>query len=206
MTRRVYKGATDVSVVIRIIDSTDFTPETAVEHNTAGIDLQYRREGAASTAITEVALAALTTAHTDGGIEHIGNGYYRLDVPDAAFAAGASGVMIHGTVTGMIVIGIYVELVDPPAPRKNVALSDIPFYMVDASDGATPETGLTVTAEVSKDGGLSFSAAAGSVTEAGNGAYWFAATAADMNADVVLFKFTATGARAALVSISTLDE
>jgi len=203
MTRRVYKGSTDVSVVIRIIDSTTGAPETAVEHDESGIDLQYRREGAASTAITEAALAALTTAHTDGGLEHIGNGYYRLDVPDAAFAAGVTGVLIHGTITGMIVQGVYVELIDAPSPLKGAALSDIPFYMVDSTDGVTPETSLTVTAEVSIDG-AAFGSAAGSVTEIGSGAYHFDATAADMNGDVVVFKFTATGARAALVSISTI--
>jgi hypothetical protein len=104
MTRAVKKGTTDQSVIIRIVDSTTGLPETAVEHNTAGIDLWYRREGAAKVSITEVALAALTTAHTDGGIEHIGDGYYRLDLPDAAFATGANGLMVGGTVTGMVVI------------------------------------------------------------------------------------------------------
>lgn len=106
-----FKAAqTSISITIRIVDSTDGTPETAVVFNTAGIDIQYRREGAASTAITEVTLAALTTAWTSGGFLHIGNGYYRVDVPDAAFAAGVKGVLIHGTVTGMIVIGAYVHL------------------------------------------------------------------------------------------------
>lgn len=109
----VVAGSTDVSVVIRIMDSTTGLPETAVEHNTSGIDLWYRREGAVSTDITEAALAALTTAHTDGGIEHINDGYYRLDVPDAAFAAGADGVQIGGTVTGMVVYGPYIKLADP---------------------------------------------------------------------------------------------
>lgn len=104
-------GTTDVSVVIRIIDSGDGTPETGVEHNTSGIDLEYRREGEASTDITEAALAALTTSHTDGGIEHIGNGYYRLDLPDAACAVGVTGVLVHGTITGMVVIGCYIQLV-----------------------------------------------------------------------------------------------
>lgn len=202
--RRIFKGSTNVSVVIRIINLANGSPETAVEHDTAGIDLQYRREGEASTSITEAALAALTTAHTDGGIEHIGNGYYRLDVPDAAFADGADGVLIHGTVTGMTVIGVYCELIDPPAPLKNTALADIPFYMVDATDGVSPETGLSVTAEVSKDGGA-FAAGAGAVTEIGNGAYHYDATAADMNADTVVLKFTAAGARAALVAINTLS-
>lgn len=110
ITYDVLAGSTDVSVVIRIIDSADGTPETGVVFNTSGIDLQYRRELAASTAITEATLAALTTAHADGGFLHIGNGYYRLDLPDAAVAAGVSGCLVHGTVTGMIVIGCYINL------------------------------------------------------------------------------------------------
>jgi len=108
-------GSVDQSVVIRIVDSTDGTPETGVVFNTAGIDLQYRRELAASVAITEATLAALTTAHSDGGFLHIGNGYYRLDLPDAAVASGVSGCLVHGTVTGMVVIGCYINLTPVPA-------------------------------------------------------------------------------------------
>ena len=80
--RSVKKDSTDQSVVIRIIDSTDGTPENAVEHDTAGIDLWYRREGATKTSITEAALAALDSVHLDGGIELIDDGYYRLDPRD----------------------------------------------------------------------------------------------------------------------------
>lgn len=110
----VLPGATSVSVCIRIIDATDGTPETGVVFNTTGMDMHYQREGAASVAITEVTLAALTTAWTSGGFLHRGNGYYRLDVPNAAFAAGASGVLIHGSVTDMVVIGCYVHLSNAP--------------------------------------------------------------------------------------------
>lgn len=129
-------GSTDVSVVLRIIDSTDGTPETGVVFNTAGIDLQYRREGAASTAITEATLAALTTAHADGGFLHIGNGYYRLDLPDAAVAAGAAGVLVHGTVTGMVVIGCYVEIVAyDPADTVRLGLTALPNAAAEAAGG-----------------------------------------------------------------------
>lgn len=132
--RPVKKGSTDQSVVIRIIDSTDGTPETGVEHDTAGIDLWYRREGAAKTDITEAALAALDSAHSDGGIEHIGDGYYRLDLPDAAFAAGANGVMIGGAVTGMIVVGVYIPLVDyDPYDAADLGLTNLTNH--------TPQTG-----------------------------------------------------------------
>ena len=108
----VKKGSTDRSVTLRIVDSTDGTPETGVVYNTSGIDLWYRREGAAKTSITEATLAALTTAHADGGFLHVGDGVYRLDLPDAAFATGANYVDIGGTVTGMVVIGGRVRLVD----------------------------------------------------------------------------------------------
>jgi hypothetical protein len=110
ITYQIKAGTTDVSVVIRIVDSTDGTPETGVVFNTSGIDLEYRREGAASVDITEATLAALTTAHADGGFLHIGNGYYRLDLPDAACATGVAGVLVHGVVTGMVVIGCYIQL------------------------------------------------------------------------------------------------
>ena len=108
--RRIKAGSVDVSITLRIVDSTDGTPETGVVFNTAGIDLWYRRELAASVDITEATLAALTTAHADGGFLHINDGWYRLDLPDAAVVSGVAGVQIGGTVTGMVVFAPYIEL------------------------------------------------------------------------------------------------
>lgn len=136
MTRQIKAGSTDVSVVIRIVDSGDGTPETGVVYNTSGLDLEYRREGAASVDITEATLAALTTAHADGGFLHIGNGYYRLDLPDAAVAAGATGVLIHGTCTGMVVIGEYIELVAyDPYDAVRMGLTALPNAAAEAAGG-----------------------------------------------------------------------
>jgi len=132
----IKKDSIDQSVVIRIIDSTDRTPENAVEYNTAGIDLWYRREGAIKINITEVALAALDSTHSDGGIELIGDGYYRLDLPDAALASGANGVMIAGTVTGMIIIGCYISLVDyDPYDQVRMGMTALPDAAADAAGG-----------------------------------------------------------------------
>lgn len=99
----VLGGAADVTVYLRALD-TDGLPMT-VSHDTSGIDLWYMREGAAQTNITEVALAALTTAHTDGGVEPVDDGYFRLDLPDAAVAAGVRKCLVGGTVTGGVIIG-----------------------------------------------------------------------------------------------------
>jgi len=138
MGRPIKKGSTDQSTVIRIIDSTDGTPENAVEHNTAGIDLWYRREKETKTSITEAALASLDAAHNDGGIELIGDGYYRLDMPDAACAAGAgeNSVQFGGTVTGMIVIGNEHALVDyDPYDSVRAGLTALPNAAADAAGG-----------------------------------------------------------------------
>lgn len=134
--RPIKKGSTDQSTIIRIVDSNDGTPETGVDYNTSGIDLWYRREGSTKTSITEAALAALDSAHSDGGIEHIGNGYYRLDLPDAAVASGANGVMIGGGVTGMVVIGSYHPLVDyDPQDSVRMGMTALPNAAADAAGG-----------------------------------------------------------------------
>lgn len=154
-TYAIQKAATNVSIELEIIDSTDGTPETGVVWNTAGINLQYRRDGAASTAITEATLAALTTAHTDGGFLHIGNGVYRFDVPDAAFATGVDKVVIHGTVTGMIVIPCVVQLVAyDPFDAVRLGLTALPNAAADAAGGLP----------ISDAGGLDLDAKIGALT------------------------------------------
>jgi len=138
MGRPIKKGSTDQSTTIRIIDSTNFTPENSVEYDTAGIDLWFRREQETKTSITEAALASLDSAHADGGIELIGNGYYRLDLPDPAVAAGSgeNSVLIGGTITGMIVIGNEHALVDyDPYDAVRLGLTALPNAAADAAGG-----------------------------------------------------------------------
>jgi hypothetical protein len=108
----VKKGSTDRSVPVYVFDNTTGLPISDRAYNSTGIDLWYRREGAAKTSITEATLAALTTAHADGGFLTVGDGEYRLDLPDAAFATGANYVDYGGTFTGYTVVGGRVRLVD----------------------------------------------------------------------------------------------
>jgi hypothetical protein len=134
MTVPVVHGSTDQSVVVRIVDSGDGTSEQSVEHNSSGIAMWYRRTGGTKTAITPAALASLDAAHSDGGIEHIDDGYYRLDVPDAAFASGASGVTIGGFFTGRVVIGCYVPLVAyDPQDAVRQGMTALPNAAADAA-------------------------------------------------------------------------
>jgi len=110
--RPILHGSTDQSTVVRIVDATDGSPETGVTTATGGLAFWYRRELGAKTAISGLSdLATLSTAHADGGLLHISDGYYRIDPPDAAWASGQQGVIIGGSATGMVVIGVYHPLV-----------------------------------------------------------------------------------------------
>jgi hypothetical protein len=55
-------------------------------------------------------LAAIDSAHNDGGMYEIGNGEYRLDIPDAACASGVPAVSVQGTVDGGVVLGYPISL------------------------------------------------------------------------------------------------
>jgi hypothetical protein len=66
------------------------------------------------------------------------------------------------------------------------------FKMVDATDFATPETGITVIEEISKDGGV-FTACTNAFAEIANGWYKITLTATEMNANEIIFKGTDAG-------------
>lgn len=138
--KTVQAGATDQSVTLKIIDLADGSPETGVAFNTSGIDLKYWRHGANSvTSITE-ATQTVSGAHSDGGFVHLGDGLYRLDLPDAAVASGATAVEVFGTVTGMIVIGGTVQLsTDTPQTGDSFARLGAPAGASVSADLAAVE-------------------------------------------------------------------
>lgn len=77
----------------------------------------------------------------------------------------------------------------PSGIQKNVALSNFEFLMVLTSDHITPATGKTIGAQISKDGGA-FGNSTNSVVEVGSGVYKINITQAEMNADIIVLKFT----------------
>jgi hypothetical protein len=146
--KQVKVGSTDISIVIRIVDSTNGTPETGVTSATAGLAFNYRREGGLLVGIAPLSdLALLTSAHADGGLLHIAHGYYRLDVPDAAFAAGVDGVLVEGTATDMVVIGTYVQLLGYD-PRTELTTAVLAVAGAAAAPGA--EMALTAAYDAAK--------------------------------------------------------
>lgn len=90
----------------------------------------------------------------------------------------------------------------PEGIPKNALFNNIEFLMVDETDFATPETGLTVTGQRSINGGA-FAGVSGAIAEVGNGIYQFDALAADLNGDVITFKFSSAGAADTFLTIKT---
>jgi hypothetical protein len=85
------------------------------------------------------------------------------------------------------------KIADALLPEANVALSDIPFLFVAASDHVTPVTGASGTAVTRSIDSAAFGAGTGTIAEVGNGIYQYDASAADMNGGKITFRFTGTG-------------
>jgi hypothetical protein len=90
-----------------------------------------------------------------------------------------------------------------PNIKKNTALSNFEFLMVDSTDHFTPKTGLTITATRSIDG-AAFAATTNSSTEIASGWYKINMSAADLNGDVVSFSFAGAGADTRTFTIKTV--
>lgn len=92
----------------------------------------------------------------------------------------------------------------PSGLQKNVALSNFSFLMTDSTTNE-PKAGLTVTVQISKDGGAFSNATNTPATEISNGAYKINLTQAERTADVSILKATASGAnQTTLVLVSTI--
>lgn len=91
----------------------------------------------------------------------------------------------------------------PGRITKNVALAGFSFPMFDSADHVTLKTGLAVTATRSLDGGA-FGACANSAAEIGTtGVYKIDLAATDLNANVVVLKFTGASADTNVITIVT---
>ncbi len=98
----IYPGATSQTITIQIVDDTGLavTGLVAATFPTT----YYQRAGEAlPAAITLSDLAATNSAYSSGGVKELTGGYYRLDVPNAAFVT-ASRVRIIGEASGKHII------------------------------------------------------------------------------------------------------
>lgn len=94
---KIDKGSTSVTRYVYIVDDSDGSPETAT--TITNFDLQYTRYGAVAAAkVDATALGGVGAAHSDNKMIEVdavsSPGLHRVDWPNAAFAAGAEGVIL----------------------------------------------------------------------------------------------------------------
>ncbi len=137
------------------------------------------------------ALNGLLLSHFDQTNQLIGT-YTVIDYDNSTFTVTVDRPWIVTPVdTDMIRIYESAQGVARVNIRKGLAFDNFPFRMYDSTTHA-PQSGATVTAQISKDGG-SYAACANSVTDVGSGKYRINLTATETNAAVFSLKFTATG-------------
>jgi hypothetical protein len=105
----IEKGSTNISLAVRLYDATNGSPKNGL--TIAKLQIRYIRvEDGNDVTISNwtslTALADLEAAHTDNYGYEIGEGYYRIDVPDAAFATGADflSVLVQNNVDNNILV------------------------------------------------------------------------------------------------------
>lgn len=127
----VATGSADVSIPVVLRKAADGTVLTGA--TIANIDLYYRRAGAAEAAKVDcTALTAITDAHSDNYGYEGGNGEYRIDWPDACFAAGAAWVRLTVVYATAFTEHILVLLV---SPTRFLAGTALPAAAADAAGG-----------------------------------------------------------------------
>ncbi|QDV40874.1 hypothetical protein Enr13x_07100 [Stieleria neptunia] len=102
--RQVTHGSADQSVYLQFLDTDGLALNPVPTSASTGIEIWYRRQGGLKVTLALSDLSAVDDAHSDGGMLHISDGIVRVDVPDAAFAAGASEVLFGGSIDGGVVV------------------------------------------------------------------------------------------------------
>lgn len=112
-------SATSVSIDVQIVDDLGVVVTGLVAATFPA--LSYSRAGAnADVSISLIDLATITTAWSSGGVKERGNGYYRLDLPNAAFA-NAGNVTIRGEASGKHLLAPVLEIGSVPTTAQIVS-------------------------------------------------------------------------------------
>lgn len=151
--RQLKVAATSQSIYLFIQDSTSSTGGglTGLAFNSAGITGYYVINGAAAVAITLATLASASAAWATGGFVEVdathAPGLYRLDLPNAAIASGASVVIYLQGATHMVqtVEEIMLTAYDPQ-DAVALGLSMVPVNV--SKFGGTSVTGRDLGASV----------------------------------------------------------
>jgi hypothetical protein len=217
MKQEILVGTTSKRMGVFVQDATSTVGAglTGLTFASSGLTWYYWRENTGNSGGVSVTLATATRGTwTSGGFIQIDAtnlpGFYEIGVPNAVLASGASwAVMMLQGATDMVPVKIELQLVAfdpndglrlgltalPAAPmmvKKNQAYNNFIFPMTSSSSHQM-QTGLTVTCQISKDGG-SVANSTNAVVEIGSGLYYIDFAQAETDCGTMGLKFSASGA------------
>ncbi|MEM6751198.1 MAG: hypothetical protein AAF612_12095 [Planctomycetota bacterium] len=131
MSRRVTPDSTDESLAFFVYDAITGDPAT-ITASATNLAATYQRYASGRPLAAAVAITPLSdlgsaeqVTHVDGGliVADAATGEHRLDVPDAAFAAGAEAVRVRVTADGYRVVlgGVTLSSLEADAAAARVA-------------------------------------------------------------------------------------
>lgn len=110
----IKKGSTDQTFPVYAVDAISGLPKTGLSDS--DVTARHIRARSTAAAIIPASLASPDAAHNDGGFIEIDatncQGWYRFDVPDAAFAGGVESVVVTLAADGTLLTPIVAQLVD----------------------------------------------------------------------------------------------
>jgi hypothetical protein len=107
VTRTIEPNARGQSTRIRLLEGQSGMPKTQMNAAFDEISFFYHRDGGCVVPFDTVELSEADSPHEEGGMIHLGAGYFRIDPPDDAWAAGTTGVFVFGEGKDTVIIGAY---------------------------------------------------------------------------------------------------
>lgn len=135
-------GSVDLSIPVILRSTTDNTEATGKAFG--DVTASYWRQGGIRINIPAITLAAVNSAHADGGFKEVDStnmpGNYRFDLPDAAQATGADWVVISIKVAGCYVFFQLFYLTGETATLLNRVLDATEIRRAAVNDAAASTT------------------------------------------------------------------
>lgn len=132
--RDILAGSTDVTIYMHLRQLADPTLDATVV--SGPFTLQYVRTRATAVTASSVDLGSANAAHSDNGAFHVGNGIWRFDFPDAAFAASLPEVVLTVVHPDVLTESLAVPLVAyNPLDSVRLGLTALPNAAAEAAGG-----------------------------------------------------------------------
>ena len=138
-------GSVNVEVAVRILTSVG-DAILGLDVSAPGLDIWYRRAKGAVVHLSLSDLASLTADHSDGGFFEQDDGWYRVDVPDAAFALGVPSVIIGGDLNAGTMVTSPYALTSNSAVGSGGILWEV--HVSDGGGNGIPDVASWVTTDI----------------------------------------------------------